>query len=114
MNKPDHYALMERSFKVRLELMQAKQNEYTLNDDAVDNFIRNGKELRLHPLVVWEVYFAKHWDSVRSYIIQRTGDPIDPPRTESMWSRIDDMQNYLDLLRTLLVDLGEKSGGLDR
>lgn len=86
--------------EARFNLCDAKSREYTRgnDDDRLCNFKRIAEVLGLNPLQTWAVYFGKHHDAVIEYI--KTGRE----GTEGIYGRIDDMQNYLDLLRALVAE----------
>ena len=97
MTKEEYSALTARAFEARVNLSRAKQIEYTFNDNPFDNFDRQACDIEVSPLVIWRVYAAKHWDSITSYIVNPSRES-----TEPIESRIDDLQNYLDLLRGMI------------
>ena len=79
----------------RFEACDAKSIEYTRGnlDDRLCNFTRIADLLGLSWEEVWAVYFTKHSDALIQWV--KTG----LQGTEGIQSRMDDMQNYLDLLR---------------
>lgn len=82
----------------RHELMIGKAAEYTKeSDDRLANFKNISKSTGVSPLAVWLVYAQKHFDAITNFV--RTGKE---KSEESIEGRIDDLQNYLDLLRGLV------------
>lgn len=81
----------------RFQMCDAKSVEYTRGnlDDRLCNFKRIAVMLDLPTEKVWAVYFLKHVDAIVEYV--KTGKQ----GTEGIAGRIDDAQNYLDLLRGL-------------
>ena len=84
-------------------LCERKGQEYANSDDRLANFKRNGAALGLPPETVLMVYAGKHWDAVCRYVRClrsgqeiRTAEPID--------GRVDDLINYLLLLKALLFE----------
>lgn len=109
MTRDKYYDLIEIAYKSRLELSRRKNAEYCLDDNPFDSFGKLGITTGVDPLIVWLVLAGKHWLSVTTYIQQTylsstVESPLD--RTESMSGRIDDLQNYLDLLRGMLIERG--------
>lgn len=86
--------------KARFDLCDAKSVEYTRGnlDDRLCNFKRIGELLEISSYHAWAVYFTKHYDAVIEFI--KTGKV----GTEGIFGRLDDMQNYLDLLRALVAE----------
>ena len=83
----------------RLKLCDTKGNEYTRgSDDQLANFKRLGEMVHQDPRVILGVYMQKHLDSIFHFIA--TGDG----GCEGIRGRIDDAQNYLDLLRAMVEE----------
>lgn len=100
MTQEELNQIIKDSLKRRADLEVSKGREYTQgSEDRLANFKRAAEILKISPLKVWAVYFNKHWDSLMNFI--KSGKEFS---TESIESRIDDMQVYLDLLRGLIVE----------
>lgn len=84
--------------EVRL-MRDTKGKEYTDGLERFDNFNRLAAELDLPRLKVWQVYFTKHMDAIRSYI--RTGQTHS---TEPIRGRIVDAITYLTLLAGMIEE----------
>jgi len=84
---------MERS------ILCTKGVEYSGRDDRLANFKRLARDLNLNPKIILWIYFIKHIDSIRSFIL--TGEVNS---TESIEGRIYDARNYLALLMGLIED----------
>jgi len=84
----------------RFSMCDAKSREYTRGnlDDRLCNFKRIAGMLDLPTEKVWAVYFLKHVDAIIEWI--KTGRE----GTEGIEGRIDDGQNYLDLLCGLVEE----------
>jgi len=105
----DHAFRLNRSAATiaRFKMCDVKSVDYTRGnaDDRLCNFKRIGEEIREisdSDFLAWAVYFLKHVDAIWQYLKQ-------PERTasEPIESRIDDAQNYLDLLRELIREKKE-------
>jgi hypothetical protein len=84
-------------------MCDAKSIEYTRGngEDRLCNFKRMGEEtgeIADATLRSWAVYFLKHIDAIWEYL--KSGKQ----GTEGIAGRIDDAQNYLDLLRGLIEE----------
>jgi len=84
-------------------MCDAKSREYTRGnaDDRLCNFKRMGeetKEITDPAQRAWAIYFLKHIDAIWEYL--KSGKE----GTEGIEGRIDDAQNYLDLLRGLIEE----------
>lgn len=95
-------------------LAEQKGKEYTQgNPDRLDNFRRAADNLRgllkdglcdeQRMFVVWNVFYSKHFDAVKSFFAFGTESS-----TEGVEGRIDDMQVYLDLLRGIVAEMKER------
>jgi len=87
----------------RFSMCDAKSREYTRGnaDDRLCNFKRMGEEtaqIADPTFRAWAIYFLKHIDAVFEYL--KSGKE----GTEGIEGRIDDAQNYLDLLRGLIEE----------
>lgn len=101
MTDADFRAIREQSTRDRFAMCDAKSVEYTRNnlDDRLCNFKRMGEEtaeIADPTMRAWAIYFLKHVDALWEFL--KSGKQ----GTEGIESRIDDAQNYLDLLRGLI------------
>jgi len=76
-----------------------KGKEYANSEDRLANFKRLAVQLDLTPAHVLIVYAVKHMDSILRFIRVRGREET----TESIETRIDDVQNFLDLLASMLL-----------
>ena len=101
MKNTEFLTMREKVTKARWEMCDAKGVEYTKgSDDRHANFKRIGELLNLSPVQVLMVYLQKHLDAI--YHGLRVGEA----GTERMTDRFMDAQNYLDLLQTLVEEMG--------
>ena len=103
MTDPDFRVMRRLWTAARFEMCDAKAREYTRGnaDDRLCNFKRMGEEtgeISDPTLRAWAIYFLKHIDALWEYL--KSGKE----GTEGIMGRIDDAQNYLDLLRGLLEE----------
>jgi hypothetical protein len=85
----------------RFSLCDEKSKEYTIDsEDRHANFKRVGSNLGLPPEEVLMVYASKHFDSICRFVKNGCKEQ----GTEGIQGRISDLQNYLDLLGTLLEE----------
>ena len=82
------------------KLNETKGYEYSGDEDALENFRRNGFNVNLEPEVIWSVYAAKHWDAIMQWVqdILRNNNRV---YSEPITGRIDDLITYLILLKAL-------------
>jgi len=103
MRRIDFNQLIAKTFESIQELSDRKGHEYSGEDDALSNFKRNATAIKLLPEQVWHVYFAKHYDSICTYIAE-LNQPTQRVLTEPIEGRIDDAITYLLLLKGLVKD----------
>jgi hypothetical protein len=90
------FRLMADNFIILLELHGKAQKEYTLQDEAFDNFNRLSANLGIdRKLVLW-VYAQKHLDGIINFI---RGHEM---QREDVEGRIDDAIVYMQLLRGMI------------
>lgn len=99
----DFIAARELWTAARFRMCDAKSKEYTRGnaDDRLCNFKRMGEEtaaINDPTLRAWAIYFLKHIDALWEYL--KTGKE----GAEGIEGRIDDAQNYLDLLRGIIEE----------
>lgn len=100
MKNAEFLRLREKSTRARFAMCDAKSVEYTRgSDNRHANFERIGAMLGRPTQEIILVYMQKHLDSIFHCI--RTGSV----GVEALDGRIDDVQNYLDLLRATLAEV---------
>jgi hypothetical protein len=112
MKRSDFQALMQEQFDRLLEINSTKGHDYAGDDDALDNFKRDGERIRKiaanDPVYAkWYVYFEKHHGAVMTFLEE--GDV----KSEPIEGRIDDCLLYLFLLKGLIVERRQKADDVD-
>ena len=79
-------------------IMRTKGMAYSGKEDKLGNFKRVAQLLKQTPLMVWFVYFTKHFDAIASYIRGEYKD------SEPIEGRIKDGINYFFLLYGLIKE----------
>jgi hypothetical protein len=84
MSPQEFDELVERTYSEIQTLISVKGGEYANDTERFENFIRNGKRLDLHRLIIWAVYFNKHVDAINSYVatlqkgqVRESSEPIE-------------------------------------
>ena len=98
MRASKFYEKSEELIDECLEIMKSKGIAYSGKDDSFANFKRVAKSLSMTQYQVWYVYFAKHVDSLASWIREEYSD------SEPIKSRIMDLINYLILLNGMIEE----------
>jgi hypothetical protein len=80
-------------------MRDTKGKEYARSENRFDNFNRLANDLNLNRNKVWQVYFTKHLDSIKSYI-----DNNREFSNESIQDRIVDAITYLILLAGMIEE----------
>tara|TARA_R100000664_G_C2756318_1_gene144184 strand:- start:177 stop:611 length:435 start_codon:yes stop_codon:yes gene_type:complete len=105
MKVKDFFKWADEEFKIEMELMRVKGEEYTVsNEDKLKNFKSIADRLETTPSEVAMVYLLKHMDSIRNYVLNGV-----EASDESISGRIRDARNYLMLLHAIILE----SKGLD-
>ncbi len=105
MKVKDFFKWADEEFKIEMELMRVKGEEYTIsNEDKLKNFKSIADRLETTPSEVAMVYLLKHMDSIRNYVLNGV-----EASDESISGRIRDARNYLMLLHAIILE----SKGLD-
>ena len=105
MKVKDFFKWADEEFKIEMELMRVKGEEYTIrNEDKLKNFKSISDRLETTPSEVAMVYLLKHMDSIRNYVLNGV-----EASDESISGRIRDARNYLMLLHAIILE----SKGLD-
>lgn len=86
-----------------LLMRDTKGQEYARTSDRFDNFNRLAAELKIPREKVWQVYFTKHWDGIRSFI-----DNGREFSDEGIQGRIVDAITYLTLLAGMIEEDAQK------
>jgi len=102
MKRDKFLQLSEKMTTMRTKLLKEKGEAYSGNDDAFENFKRNGERHGLSKYQIWSVYFGKHIDAITNAIKADPERPVD--KSEGLVGRIEDAQNYLDLLLGMLTE----------
>ena len=92
------YDLIEEFLDECTEIMKSKGLAYSGTEDSFANFKRVAKSLSMSQYQVWYTYFAKHLDSLSSWIRKEYSD------SEPIESRIKDLVNYLLLLYGMIEE----------
>jgi len=104
MKNIEFLARREEHTAARFDLCDVKAKDYTDGVDRHDNFKRLAGVFDLHPLKVLGVYMQKHMDAIARYIRTEGKETY----SEDIKGRIYDLENYGDLLLTLIEDLKPK------
>ena len=78
------------------DILGTKGEVYPSGDDALGNFKRGAIDTELPIEKVWQIYFCKHYDAIKSYVkgIYKDSEPIE--------GRIIDAIVYLGLLYAIV------------
>jgi hypothetical protein len=102
MKSSEFYNLCDKIYQEELlPIMKGKGQAYSGLDDKLANFKRIAAKYRVSVFLIWAIYFNKHVDALDAWLRQEYND------TEPIEGRIDDLINYLFLLRGLIVDMQE-------
>jgi hypothetical protein len=110
MNETTFRELVDKNHEERMEVMCGKGEAYSGKSNRFNNFERNGERLGLSKYQIWAVYFSKHIDAIMNAIKDNPENPVD--KTEGLKGRIQDAQNYLDLLNGMTSNVDIRPGGL--
>ena len=100
MKVKDFFKWADEEFKIEMELMRVKGEEYTVsNEDKLKNFKSIADRLETTPSEVAMVYLLKHMDSIRNYVLNGV-----EASDESISGRIRDARNYLMLLHAIILE----------
>jgi len=99
LNKSDFLDMRNQSTIARFSMADSKSVAYTKgSDDRLANFRSNADKNGLSEFKVWNIYAGKHYDAIQAYLQAGIEGP------EGIEGNIDDYQNYLDLLRSMIRD----------
>lgn len=123
INRDQHLAVIHGTLESILKLSESKGIEYAGVDafsNVHSNFDRHADALKMIPEKVLWVYFAKHTDSLNTYV-NRIVDPrveqtqVAPPApSEPIEGRIDDAILYLLLLKGMVYRRGRMPDHIER
>lgn len=100
MTNKDFYELMKNTFANCEGIARVKGEDYTKGSaDALANFKEGGKALNVDPKVVAWIFLNKHYQAITNFI--RTNGQS---QSEPIEGRIDDLINYLVLLKGIIVE----------
>jgi len=106
----DFFLWAENEFKIEMQLMKVKGQEYTVSDeDKLKNFKSIGERLKCKPEFVAMVYLLKHMDSVRNYVLEGI-----EASDESIEGRLRDIRNYCLLLGALIEERKSEGEGFKK
>ena len=81
-----------------VDLLKAKNKDYSTNGDPLAGFKKIAKDLNISPFQVWAVFASKHWSALTSFAANGKVE------SEPIKGRILDMINYCALLHLLIKD----------
>jgi hypothetical protein len=93
MTRGEFLTFVRLEMESTLEGLRQSQAEYTVDDNAFDNFNRLGKQLKLDPTTILWVYLSKHFDGITNWITGRARQQREP-----IQGRMRDAIRYLLLL----------------
>jgi len=103
MTNKDYESQKLARFENRTEMALGKSKEYAKDGDRLANFKEAAQVLGVHPLTVASVYFYKHIAAVLTYC-RKTSLGQTPELSEPIEGRIQDAQEYLDIIAALIKD----------
>ena len=90
-------------FQSRTKMAAGKAKEYAKEDDRLANFKEAATALGVHPLTVAMVYWYKHVSAVATFCRKVSGGEV-PELSEPIGGRIEDCQEYLDIIAALIIE----------
>jgi hypothetical protein len=109
MSNKELYELMKATFSKCEEIARAKGADYTVgSQDALANFKGVGLDMDIPPQVACWIFMNKHYKAITNYVKSRgksQSEPID--------GRIDDLINYLVLLKGLIKEEEHRKGAIN-
>jgi DNA-binding transcriptional regulator YhcF (GntR family) len=103
MNNDRYEKIKLDRFEARLKMAGGKAKEYAKDNDRLANFKEAAAILGIHPLTVASVYFYKHVAAVLTFC-RKTADGVTPELSEPIEGRVQDAQEYLDIIAALIED----------
>ena len=104
MKANEFYHLARGFFEHCMDIMKSKGEAYSGQEDKLGNFKRTAEKNGVSPILVWKIFFDKHYDALCSYVRGEYKD------SEPIKERIADLINYLFLLRGLLREAEIEKG----
>lgn len=104
MKAKEFYHLTRGFYEHCMDIMKSKGEAYSGQEDKLGNFKRTAERNGILPILVWKIFFDKHYDALCSYIRGEYKD------SEPIKGRIADLINYLFLLRGLLREAEIEKG----
>lgn len=101
MNKADFLKVIDNVYDSMRNLTASKGEEYSRDNDQFANFKRGAADAGITKEQVWQVFFNKHVDSIKSYT---SGKVARDQMSERIEDRIDDAILYLTLLRGMVME----------
>jgi hypothetical protein len=101
MTNERYEALKLKRFEERTKMASGKANEYAKDDDRLANFKEIAAALGIEPLTVAGVYWYKHVSAMLTFI-RKNQQKADHKLSEPIEGRIQDDQEYLDLIAALI------------
>ena len=98
-------------FQGRTKMAAGKAKEYAKEDDRLANFKEAASVLGVHPLTVAMVYWYKHVSAVATFCRKVSAGEV-PELSEPIGGRIDDCQEYLDIIAALIIEESDTNDGL--
>lgn len=99
MKSNEFYTMCDEIYRDELlGIMKTKGEAYSGTEDKLANFKRIASRLKISPYLVWAIFFSKHLDALDSWL---RGEYTD---SEPIEGRINDLTNYLFLLRGLIKE----------
>ena len=80
------------------QILYSKMADYSDGDDTFSNFKQLAEECNISHFKVWFVYFMKHIQALRSYIL---GGNLE---SEPIEERIKDAMNYLKIFNGMVIE----------
>jgi hypothetical protein len=111
VSQEDLLKSLDDTFTELRDLLLVKGGEYAPGADALVNFkeTRDGSGI---PTLsqVWLVFATKHWRSIQNYIKDQVAG-VERQRSESINGRINDLINYLLLLKVIIASGEDRKPG---
>ena len=103
MTWQDYEDRKHQRFELRTNMAKGKAKEYAKEGDRLANFKEAAAVLGQHPLTVAMVYWYKHVSAVATYCRKVSNGDV-PELSEPIEGRIQDCQEYLDIIAALIHD----------
>ena len=103
MDTPTFKKLMEDTYQELVRISDTKGKEYTVGQDRLENFKKQGEDIGLHPLQVWATFVNKHYRAIQAFI-RNGGQELSEEKIEG---RFYDLMLYGMLGLALVYELKE-------